>query len=142
HFPTRRSSDLLPIGPGNDPASDITPLVSEEQLNRVVGYLDAGKAAGAKVLVGGNRWGDTGYYIEPTVFTNTTPDMSISREEIFGPVTLSIPFSQEDEVIEAANDSEYGLAAALWTKDLSRAHRVASRLQAGSVWVNTYHALD
>ncbi|MDN6680205.1 MAG: aldehyde dehydrogenase family protein [Yaniella sp.] len=134
--------EQLQIGPGNAPASDITPLVSEEQLNRVVGYLDAGKAAGAKVLVGGNRWGDTGYYIEPTVFTNTTPDMSISREEIFGPVTLSIPFSQEDEVIEAANDSEYGLAAALWTKDLSRAHRVASRLQAGSVWVNTYHALD
>ncbi|NWN87686.1 MAG: aldehyde dehydrogenase family protein [Micrococcaceae bacterium] len=134
--------DGLKIGPGNDPASDITPLVSEEQLNRVVGYLDAGKADGAHALVGGNRWGDTGYYVEPTVFTNTTPDMPIVREEIFGPVAISIPFSDEDEVIQAANDSEYGLAAALWTQDLSRAHRVASRLQAGSVWVNTYHALD
>lgn len=132
----------LKIGPGNDPESDITPLVSQEQLERVVGYLNEGKADGAKALVGGNRWGDAGYYIEPTVFTDTTPDMSIEREEIFGPVTISIPFSDEDEVIEAANDTDYGLAAALWTQDLSRAHRVASRLQAGSVWVNTYHALD
>lgn len=132
----------LNIGPGNDPSSDITPLVSEEQLDRVVGYLNAGKAEGAEALVGGNRWGDTGYYIEPTIFTNTTPDMSITREEIFGPVAISVPFTDEDEVIEAANDTEYGLAAALWTTNLSRAHRVASRLQAGSVWVNTYHALD
>lgn len=132
----------LNIGPGTDPSSDITPLVSEEQLNRVVGYLDQGKADGAEAIVGGNRWGDIGYYVEPTVFTNTTPDMSIVQEEIFGPVAISIPFSNEDEVIQAANDSEYGLAAALWTKDLSRAHRVAGRLQAGSVWVNTYHALD
>lgn len=132
----------LTIGPGTDPASDITPLVSEEQLNRVVGYLNQGKADGAKAIVGGNRWSDAGYYVEPTVFTNTTPEMSIVQEEIFGPVAISIPFSDEDEVIAAANDSEYGLAAALWTKDLSRAHRVASRLQAGSVWVNTYHALD
>lgn len=104
--------------------------------------LKKAKADGAEALVGGNRWGDTGYYVEPTIFTNTTPDMSIVKEEIFGPVTISIPFSNEDEVIAAANDSEYGLAAALWTKDLSLAHRVASRLQAGSVWVNTYHALD
>lgn len=132
----------LTIGPGTDPASDITPLVSEEQLNRVVGYLEQGKADGAQAIVGGNRWGNTGYYVEPTVFTNTTPDMSIVQEEIFGPVAISIPFTDEAEVIAAANDSEYGLAAALWTKDLSRAHRVASRLQAGSVWVNTYHALD
>lgn len=132
----------LNIGPGTDPASDITPLVSEEQLNRVVGYLDQGKADGAKAIIGGNRWGDTGYYVEPTVFTNTTPDMSIVQEEIFGPVAISIPFADEDEVIAAANDSEYGLAAALWTTDLSRAHRVANRLQAGSVWINTYHALD
>ncbi|GAA2045123.1 aldehyde dehydrogenase DhaS [Yaniella flava] len=132
----------LNIGPGTDPTSDITPLVSEEQLDRVVGYLNQGKTDGAQAIVGGNRWGDTGYYVEPTVFTNTTPNMSIVQEEIFGPVAISIPFSSEDEVITAANDSEYGLAAALWTKDLSRAHRVASRLQAGSVWVNTYHALD
>ena len=137
-----KAVENLNIGPGNDPSSDITPLVSEDQLQRVVGYLNEGKAAGAEALVGGNRWGDKGYYVEPTIFTNTTPDMSIVREEIFGPVAIAIPFSTEEEVIEAANDSEYGLAAALWTKDLSRAHRVAGRLQAGSVWVNTYHALD
>src|SRR5699024_8834576 len=101
----------LKIGPGNDPESDITPLVSQEQLERVIGYLNEGKADGAKALVGGNRWGDAGYYIEPTVFTDTTPEMSIEREEIFGPVTISIPFSDEDEVIEAANDTDYGLAA-------------------------------
>ncbi|MDI2036277.1 aldehyde dehydrogenase family protein [Paenarthrobacter nitroguajacolicus] len=132
----------LTIGPGNDPDSDITPLVSEEQLERVMGYLDAGKREGARPLVGGNRWGDSGYFVEPTVFVDTTPNMSIVRQEIFGPVAVSIPFSDEEEVIEAANDTEYGLAAALWTRDLSRAHRVAGRLNAGSVWVNTYHALD
>ncbi|MDN5877807.1 MAG: aldehyde dehydrogenase family protein, partial [Brevibacterium sp.] len=125
-----------------DPESAITPLVSEEQLNRVVGYLNAGKEEGAHALVGGNRHGDSGYFVEPTVFTDTTEDMSIVREEIFGPVAVSIPFSDESEVIKAANKSEYGLAAGLWTTDLSRAHRVASRLNAGSVWVNTYHALD
>lgn len=132
----------LKVGPGNDPESAITPLVSEEQLNRVVGYLNAGKEEGAHALVGGNRHGDSGYFVEPTVFTDTTEDMSIVREEIFGPVAVSIPFSDESEVIKAANKSEYGLAAGLWTTDLSRAHRVASRLNAGSVWVNTYHALD
>ena len=132
----------LKVGPGNDPESAITPLVSEEQLNRVVGYLNAGKEEGARALVGGNRHGDSGYFVEPTIFTDTTEDMSIVREEIFGPVAVSIPFSDESEVIKAANKSEYGLAAGLWTTDLSRAHRVASRLNAGSVWVNTYHALD
>lgn len=132
----------LTIGPGNDPESAITPLVSQEQLDRVVGYLEAGKQAGAKALVGGNRHGDSGYYVEPTVFTGTSEAMSIVQEEIFGPVAVSIPFSADDEVIAAANRSEYGLAAGLWTQDISRAHRVASRLNAGSVWVNTYHALD
>ena len=132
----------LAVGPGNDPESVITPLVSQEQLDRVVGYLEAGKQAGAVALVGGNRHGDTGYFVEPTVFTGTSEDMSIVQEEIFGPVAVSIPFSGDDEVIAAANRSEYGLAAGLWTQDLSRAHRVASRLNAGSVWVNTYHALD
>lgn len=132
----------LTVGPGNDPASDITPLVSQEQLDRVVGYLEAGKEAGAVALVGGNRHGDSGYFVEPTVFTDTTEDMSIVQEEIFGPVAVSIPFSDDSEVIDAANRSHYGLAAGLWTKDLSRAHRVANRLNAGSVWVNTFHALD
>ncbi|WP_235739023.1 aldehyde dehydrogenase family protein [Nocardioides alcanivorans] len=133
---------LLKVGPGSDPESAITPLVSLEQLDRVTGYLEAGKAAGARALVGGERVGGSGYYVEPTVFVDATPDMSIVREEIFGPVAVVLPFTDEDDVIDAANDTVYGLAAGLWTKDLSRAHRVAARLKAGQVWINTYHAFD
>lgn len=132
----------LKVGPGSDPESSITPLVSQEQLDRVTGYLEAGKAAGARALVGGERVGESGYYVEPTVFVDATPDMSIVREEIFGPVAVALPFTDEAEVIAAANDTVYGLAAGLWTKDLSRAHRVAARLKAGQVWINTFHAFD
>ncbi|WKV16368.1 aldehyde dehydrogenase family protein [Janibacter limosus] len=113
-----------------------------EQLDRVTGYPEAGKAAGARALVGGERVGESGYYVEPTVFVDATPDMSIVREEIFGPVAVALPFTDEDEVIDAANDTVYGPAAGLWTKDLSRAHRVAARLKAGRVWINTFHAFD
>ena len=132
----------LKVGPGNDPEVAVTPLVSQEQLDRVTRYFDEGKAAGARALVGGSRVGDSGFYVEPTVFVDTTPDMSIVREEIFGPVAVLIPFTTDEEAIAAANDTEYGLAAGLWTKDLSRAHKVAARLQAGQVWINTFHAFD
>lgn len=132
----------LKVGPGDDPESVITPLVSKEQHDRVSGYLDAGKKAGARALTGGSPVDGKGYYVEPTVFVDTTPEMSIVAEEIFGPVVCSIKFSDEDAVIKEANNSEYGLAAAVWSKDISRAHRVANRLRAGSVWINTYHALD
>ncbi|WP_068396696.1 aldehyde dehydrogenase family protein [Kribbia dieselivorans] len=132
----------LKVGPGNDPEAAVTPLVSQEQLDRVTRYFDEGKAAGARALVGGSRVGDSGFYVEPTVFVDTTPDMSIVREEIFGPVAVLIPFTTDEEAIAAANDTEYGLAAGLWTKDLSRAHKVAARLQAGQVWINTFHAFD
>lgn len=132
----------LKIGPGNDPESVITPLVSQEQLDRVTGYLEAGTRDGARALAGGHRSGDTGYYVEPTVFVDATPQMSIVREEIFGPVIVAIPFKTEEEAIALANDSIYGLASGIFTKDLSTAHRVASRLKAGQVWVNQYHGFD
>ncbi|WP_434967737.1 aldehyde dehydrogenase family protein [Janibacter indicus] len=132
----------LKVGPGSDPEAAITPLVSQEQLDRVTGYMEAGKAAGARALVGGGRVEGSGYFVEPTVFVDATPDMSIVREEIFGPVAVALPFTDEDEVVAAANDTIYGLAAGLWTKDLSRAHRVAARLKSGQVWINTWHAFD
>jgi len=130
------------IGPGLDPATQLGPVVSQEQFDRILGYVNAGIAAGARPLTGGSRWGDVGFYLEPTVFVDAEPEFSVVREEIFGPVVVALRFSEVDEVIAAANDSEYGLAAGLWTRDISKAHRVARRLKAGSVWVNQYNAFD
>ncbi|WP_416566298.1 aldehyde dehydrogenase family protein [Nocardia testacea] len=130
------------IGPGLDPGTELGPLVSQEQFDRVTGYIDAGLRDGARALTGGRRRGDTGFFVEPTVFVDVKPSFSIVREEIFGPVVAAIPFSTEDELVAAANDSEYGLAAGIWTRDLSKAHRVAKRLQAGSVWINQYNGFD
>jgi aldehyde dehydrogenase (NAD+) len=130
------------LGPGLDPATQVGPLVSQQQLDRVTGYLEQGLADGARALTGGGRHGDTGYFVQPTVLVDVKPDFSVVREEIFGPVVVAQPFSAEQELIQVANNSEYGLAAGIWTNDLSRAHRVAQQLRAGTVWVNTYNALD
>lgn len=133
------------IGPGLDPDTQMGPLVSQEQLDRVTGYIDQGIADGARVLTGGKRWGTEGYFVEPTVLVDVHPDFSVVREEIFGPVVAAMPFSAADgvdEVIAHANDTIYGLAAGVWTTDLSNAHRVAKRIKAGSVWVNQYNASD
>jgi phenylacetaldehyde dehydrogenase len=116
------------------------PLVSQDQLDRVTGFLDSGFAEGAEAVVGGNRIGDSGYFVEPTVLINTRPDMEIIREEIFGPVVAAIPFS--DEATATANDSAYGLAAGVWTRDISKALRTVEKLRAGTVWVNTYNIFD
>ena len=118
------------------------PLISDEQFSKVLGYLESGKQEGAQAAVGGDRVGDRGYFVQPTVLTDTSPDMKVEREEIFGPVVCAIPFDSADEIIAPANDTNYGLAAGVFTRDISKAHRTAKRLRAGTVWINTYHVFD
>jgi phenylacetaldehyde dehydrogenase len=132
----------IKVAPAFDPGSQMGPLISGEQFKRVSGYLDAGFAGGATALAGGGRHGDKGYFIEPTVLTNVSPDMTIVREEIFGPVLPAMPFDDPREIAAAANDTNYGLAAGVWTKDISKAHKTAALIRAGTVWVNTYHVYD
>ncbi len=132
----------IKIGSGLEPATDMGPLVSQEQLNRVCGYLESGFAEGAKATVGGKRHGERGYFVEPTVLVNTNERMKVVREEIFGPVVTATPFKDIDDLVAKANDTEYGLAAGVWTRDIAKAHRVASMLKAGTVWINCYNVFD
>jgi len=132
----------IKLGKGTDPDTDMGPLVSDEQLRRVTHYLDAGLQDGAECVAGGKRKGDSGYFVEPTVFTKTRPGMKIVDEEIFGPVVVAEPFDDPDQILPVANDTVYGLAAAVWTKDIAKGHRIASRLKAGTVWVNCYNIFD
>jgi len=131
------------IGHGLDPQTEMGPLVSEVQFGRVTGYLKSGLEEGARALTGGTAHGDTGYFVKPTVLVDTNPSMKVVREEIFGPVLVAMPFKEVDEnLIAAANDTIYGLAAGVWTKDISMAHQIANRIKAGSVWINCYHVFD
>jgi len=130
------------LGSGMEASTQMGPLVSDEQLRRVTGYVESGMAEGATALSGGGRHGDRGYFVEPTVLTNTRPDMKVVREEIFGPVVVAAPFSDLDEVAAVANDSPYGLGAGIWTKDISKAHALAKKIKAGSVWINCYNVFD
>ncbi len=130
------------IGPGLDPSTTLGPLVSQEQLERVTGYLDSGVKDGAKAAIGGHKVAGPGYFVEPTILVDVRPEMKVVREEIFGPVVTAIPFSDPSEIVKSANDSHYGLASAVWTRDISTAHKVAAKLRAGTVWVNCYNVFD
>jgi acyl-CoA reductase-like NAD-dependent aldehyde dehydrogenase len=132
------------VGPGLDPDTQFGPVVSEEQYARVVGYIDSGLADGAEAVAGGSPGGlnGGGYFISPTLFTGVSDEMRIAREEIFGPVLVAMPFDELEEVASRANNTEYGLAAGLWTRDISQAHKLASMLQAGSVYINTWGGGD
>jgi len=128
-----------------DPKTRYGAISSRKQLDTVLRYIDAGKTEGATLLTGGSRADigtGKGYFVQPTVFTDVKPSMTISREEIFGPVLAAIDFADLDEAIATANDTPYGLAAGVWTRDIKKAHYVARRLQAGTVWVNTYNVYD
>ena len=125
-----------------DPKTRLGPQVSEAQMNRVLSYIDKGKAEGARLVCGGSRAPGRGYFVRPTIFDDVRGGMTIAREEIFGPVLSVIRFRDLEEVVRAANDTTYGLAAAVWTRDIKKAHRAARLLQAGTVWINTYGLYD
>jgi aldehyde dehydrogenase (NAD+) len=118
------------------------PQVDQAQFDKVLSYIEKGKAAGAECVTGGSRFGEKGYFVQPTVFDNVTDEMEIATDEIFGPVLSVLPFKDVDEVIERGNQTYFGLAAAVWTRDVAKAHRLANSLRAGTVWVNCYDVFD
>src|ERR1700675_191439 len=139
-----RAAKMRPADP-LDPKARLGAIVSQEQMQTVLGYIEAGKKEGAKLIAGGNRVnvdGGKGFFIEPTIFGDVKNNMKIAREEIFGPVLSVLTFDDIDEVIEQANNNPYGLAAAVWTRDVKKAHSVSRRLKAGTVWINTYGLMD
>ena len=132
----------MTVGPGLDPATEIGPLVSKIQQERVSAYIASGRESGAEVLAGGDSPGGEGFFVNPTVFVNTRPDMKIVREEIFGPVLVASPYDDIEEVIAEANNTPYGLGASIWCRDVSLVHRIAPRIRAGTVWVNCHNVID
>src|SRR5437660_4396856 len=138
-------SKKIKLGDPLDPKTRLGALVSQKQMDTVLGYIQAGKSEGAQVIAGGNRAtvnGDHGYFVEPTIFSGVKNDMKIAQEEIFGPVLATLSFNDIEEVAEQANKNVYGLASAIWTNDLKKAHQLSRRLKAGTVWINTYGLMD
>ena len=130
------------VGDPEDVGTQMGAQVSKEQFDKILGYIDTGKQEGAKLVTGGERCGERGYFIKPTVFDAVNNNMKIAREEIFGPVVSVISFNEISEVVKQGNMSIYGLAAAVWTRDINKAHRLARDLKAGTIWINTYNAFD
>lgn len=132
----------IKLGDGLHPETQMGPLVSREQLERVCSYVQSGLDSGARAAAGGKSLEKAGYFMQPTILTHTSPEMKVVREEIFGPVVVAMPFRDNEELIRLANDSEYGLAAGIWTRNVQRAHDVSSRLKAGTTWINCYNIFD
>jgi aldehyde dehydrogenase (NAD+) len=130
------------LGDPFDPATQQGPQVDRAQFDKIMSYIDKGRAQGARCVTGGERFGEKGFFITPTIFDNVKDDMAIARDEIFGPVMSVIKFREVEEVIERANTTDYGLAAAVWTRDIGKAHAIADRVRAGTVWVNCYDVFD
>ena len=134
----------LKVGHGLDPSTQLGPLVSDVQLDRVLGFIGEGQRDGARFVTGGGRLGEAGYFVEPTVVADVSPDMSIYREEVFGPVLCAAPFKSGDldQAVAAANDTIFGLHASIWTQNLKNAHQLAGRIKSGNVCINTHNFFD
>jgi phenylacetaldehyde dehydrogenase len=138
----KQEASRIKVGRGTDPDTQMGPLVSREQFDRVTGYIRSGLDEGAQVAAGGERVGEKGYFVQPTIMTHTSPQMKVEREEIFGPVVVAVPFETPEEVARRANDTEYGLGAGVFTRDMSKAIRTAEALRAGTVYINTWNVFD
>ncbi|MCF6215177.1 MAG: aldehyde dehydrogenase family protein [Emcibacter sp.] len=136
------AANAMKVGPGLNPDNMVNPLVSQIQYDRVMGYIDSGRAEGADIVAGGKRRSDKGYFVEPTILGNTNRDMKVVREEIFGPVVCVQRYNDIDEVAKLANDTIYGLGASIWTKDVSNIINIVPKIRAGTVWVNCHNILD